>query len=89
MKFARLLLVAGRNFLMCPRTMRDGPFEQSTINELVSQDGLEEVQIGNRFGVLQDALNYKQTPEACLKRRASGAGMENRLLTNDCVVCRV
>jgi len=66
MKFACLLLVARRNFLMGPRPVSDGPFEQSTIIELVSQNGLEEVQIGNRFGVLQDALNYKQTPEACL-----------------------
>src|ERR1041384_4645825 len=80
MKFARLLLVAGRNFLVRPRTMRDGPFEQSTIIEFIRQDGLEEIQIGNRFGVFQNTLNYKQTPEACLKRRASGAGNGDRLL---------
>jgi hypothetical protein len=55
MKFARLLLVARRNLLVRPRAMSDGPFEQSTIIELISQDGLEEIQIGNRFGVLQDA----------------------------------
>ena len=67
MKFARMLLVARRDFLMRPRTMSDGPFEQSTIVELVSQNGFEEIQIGNRFGVFQNALNYKQTPEACLK----------------------
>ncbi len=89
MKFARLLLVAGRNFLMRPRTMRDGPFEQSKIIELVRQNGLEEVQVWNRFGVFQNALNYKQTPEACLKRLASGVGNGDRLLANDCVVCRV
>jgi len=50
-----------------PRTVGDGPFEQSTIVELVSQNGLEEIQIGSRVGVLQNGLNYKQTPEACLK----------------------
>ena len=66
MQFARLLFIARRNFLMCPRPVCDRAFEQSAIIELVSQDGLEEVQIGNRFGVLQNALNYKQTPEACL-----------------------
>jgi len=76
MKFARLLLVARRNFLMRPRTMGDSPFEQSKIIELVSQDGLEEVQIGNRFGVLQDVLNYKQTPEACLNDVLPALGME-------------
>src|ERR1044072_2974400 len=80
MKFPRLLLVARRNFLVRPRTMSDCSFEQSTIVELVGQDGLEEIQIGNRFGVLQDAVNYKQTAEACLKRRASGAGNGDRLL---------
>jgi hypothetical protein len=48
---------------------------------------LEEIEIGNRFGVLQNAVNYKQTPEACLKRLASGVGMEARLIANDCVVC--
>ena len=89
MKFARLLLVARRYFLVCPRAMCDGPFEQSKIIELVRQNGLEEFQVGNRFGVLQNALNYKQTPEACLKRLASGVGNGDRLLANDCVVCRV
>lgn len=67
MQFARLLFIARRNFLMRPRTMCDRAFEQSAIIEVVCQDGLEEVQIGNRFGVLQNAVNYKQTPEACLK----------------------
>lgn len=67
MKFARLLLISGRNFLVRPRTVGDGPFEQSTIVELVSQNGFEEIQIGSRVGVLQSGLNYKQTPEACLK----------------------
>ena len=80
MKLTCLLFVARRNFLVGPRTMGDGPLEQVKIVKLVSQNGLEEVEIGNRFGVLQNALNYKQTPEACLKRRASGVGMENRLL---------
>jgi hypothetical protein len=37
---------------------------------------LEEVQIGNRFGVLQDVLNYKQTPEACLNDVLPALGME-------------
>ena len=89
MKFARLLLVARRNFLMGPRTMSDSPFEQSKIIELVSQDGLEEVQIGNRFGVLQDELNYKQTPEACLKKTCFRRWEWRQIAFVSYVVCRV
>jgi len=88
MKFACLLLVARRNFLVRPRTMSDGAFEQSKIIKLVSQDGLEEVQVGNRFGVLQDVVNYKQTPEACLKDVLPALGMETDCFVS-CVVCRV
>ena len=54
-KFARLVFVAGRNFLMRPGTVRDGPFEQSTIFKLVSQNGFEESEIGNRVRILQNA----------------------------------
>ena len=76
MQFASLAFVTRRNFLVRPRTVRDGPFEQSTIFEAVGQNRFEEVQIGNLFGIFQNTVNYKQTPEACLKRRASGAGVE-------------
>ena len=69
--------------------MSDSAFEQSAIFKLVIENGFEEVQIGNRFGIFQNAPNYKQTPEACLKsfRRWNG---ERLLLVNDgCVVYRV
>ena len=45
MKFARLLLVAGRNFLVRPRTMRDGTFQQGTIVKLVTENGFQAVEI--------------------------------------------
>ena len=87
MEFACLALVAGRNFLMRPGTMRDGAFQQSTIFEVISEDRFEEIQIRSRFGIFQNALNYKQTPEACLKssRRWNGDKMGFRF-TGDCVV---
>ena len=89
MKFARLLLVAGRNLLVRPRTMSNRSFEQSTIIELVSQNGLEEVQIGNRFGVLQNGVNYKQTPEACLKTDCFRRWNGDQIAFVSYVVCRV
>ncbi len=55
MQFARLELVAGRDFLVRPRAMCDGSFEQRTIFEFVSENRFEEVQIGNRFGIFQNA----------------------------------
>ena len=67
MEFARLELVAGRDFFMRPRSVCDGTFEQRTICEFVSENRFEEVQIGNRFGIFQNTGNYKQTSEACLK----------------------
>ena len=78
MEFACLALIARRHLLVCPRTVRYGAFEQSTIFEVISEDRFEEIQIRNRFGIFQNGLNYKQTPEACLK--ASGAGMETNAL---------
>ena len=78
MQFAGLELVARRYFLMRPRAMRDGSFEQRAIFESVSENRFEEVQIGNLFGIFQNTMNYKETPEACLKRRASGAGVETK-----------
>jgi hypothetical protein len=48
--------------------MGDGSFQQRTIFELVSENRFEEVQIGNRFGIFQNTVNYKQTPEGCLNR---------------------
>ena len=66
-QFASFELVAGRNFLMRPRAVRDGPFEQRAIVEFVSENRFEEIEIGNRFGIFQNRRNYKQTPEACLK----------------------
>src|SRR5689334_21744040 len=77
MEFACLALVSGRDLLVCPRTMRDGAFQQCTIFKVISEDRFEEIQIRNRFGIFQNGMNYKQTPEACLK--APGAVME----TND------
>ena len=78
MQFARLEFVAGRYFLMRPRAVGDGSFEQRAIFESVSENRFEEVQNGNLFGIFQNTVNYKQTPEACLKRRASGAGIETK-----------
>ena len=88
MQLARLLFVARRNFLVRPRTVGDGPLEQSTIIELVSQNGLEEIQIGNRFGVLQNVLNYKQTPEACLKTTSFRRWNGEQAAFVNCVACQ-
>ena len=54
-QFARFELLTGRDFLMRPRPVCDGPFEQRTIFESVSENRFEEVQIGNRFGIFQNA----------------------------------
>ena len=55
MKFTCLLFVSWRYLLVGPRTVSDGPFEQSTIFEVVSKNRFEEVQIRNRFGIFQNA----------------------------------
>jgi hypothetical protein len=60
MKFASLALIAGRDLLVRPGTMRDRAFEQSTIFEVISEDRFEEIEIRNRFGIFQNARNYKQ-----------------------------
>ncbi len=59
-KFTCLPFVSGRYFLVRPRTVSDGPFEQSTIFEVVSKNRFEEVQVRNRFGIFQNALNYSK-----------------------------
>ena len=79
MQFACLALIARRHLLVCPRTVRDGAFEQSTIFEVISEDRFEEIQIRNRFGIFQNALNYKQNAGS-LSKKASGAGMETNAL---------
>src|ERR1044072_9556471 len=48
--------------------MRDGAFQQSTIFEVISEDRFEEIKIRSRFGIFQNALNYKQNAGSCLKR---------------------
>ena len=68
MEFACLALIARRHFLVCPRTVRDGAFEQSTIFEVISEDRFEEIQIRNRFGIFQNALNYKQNAGSLSKK---------------------
>ena len=60
MEFASLALVTGRNFLVRPRTVSDGPFEQGAIVEVVGQNRFEEVEIGSRFGIFQNALDYNK-----------------------------
>jgi hypothetical protein len=38
----------------------DGAFQQSAISEVIGQNRFEEVKIGNRFGIFQNALNYSK-----------------------------
>jgi hypothetical protein len=40
--------------------MSDGAFEQSTIFEIVGENRFEEVQIRNRFGIFQSAVDYNK-----------------------------
>ena len=56
MKLAGLSLVSGRDFLVRPRAVSDGAFEQSTFFEFVSEDRFEEVEVRNSFGIFQNAL---------------------------------
>jgi hypothetical protein len=42
-QFAGLAFVSRGNFLVGPRTMSDGPFEQSTIFEVVRENRFEEI----------------------------------------------
>ena len=60
MQFAGLEFVAGSYFLMSPRAVCDGSFEQRAIFKFVSENRFEEVQIGSRFGIFQDALDYNK-----------------------------
>ena len=68
MKFASLPLVTWRNLLMRPRTVSDGTFEQSTIFEFVIENRFEEVQIRDRFGILQSAVDYNKRRKLVEKR---------------------
>lgn len=60
MKFASLSFVTWRNFLVRPGTVSDSTFEQSTIVEVVGKNRFEEVQIRNRFGIFQSAVDYNK-----------------------------
>ena len=73
-KVEGLVGYARRNFLVRPGTVSDSAFEQRSIFEFVSENRFEKVEIRNRFGIFQNALDYKQTPEDCLK--TPGVGME-------------
>ena len=55
------LLVSRRYLLVRPGAVSDRSFEQSTICEVISQNRFEEIEIGNRFGILQNALNYTRS----------------------------
>lgn len=74
MKLASLPFVTWRNFLVRPRTVRDGSFEQSTIFEVVGKNRFEEVQIRYRFGIFQSTVDYNKAGSLSKKRRASGVG---------------
>ena len=63
MEFACLAFIARRDLLVRPRPMSDGAFEQSTIFEPVREDRFEEVEIGNRFGIFQNGVNYSKSNE--------------------------
>lgn|ERR1700752_1031537 len=60
MKFASLTFITRRNFLVRPRTVSDGAFEQSTIFEIVGENRFEEVQVRNRFGIFQNTVDYNK-----------------------------
>ena len=60
MQLARLVIVAGWNLLVGPRTMSDCSFEQSPIFKLVIQNRFEEIEVRNRFGVFQSSTNYNK-----------------------------
>src|SRR4026209_1548662 len=68
MKLASLAFVTRRNLLVCPRTVSDGAFEQSTIFEIVGENRFEEVQIRNRFGIFQSAVDYNKRRQLVDKR---------------------
>jgi hypothetical protein len=59
-QFTSLEFVTRGNFLVSPRTMSDGPFEQSTILKVVRENRFEEIQVGSRFGIFQSALDYNK-----------------------------
>lgn len=68
MELAGLELVAGRNFLVRPGTMSNSTFEQSTIFEVVGKNRFEEVEVGNRFRILQSAADYNKRRKLVEKR---------------------
>lgn len=59
-QLARLSFVTRRNFFMCPGTVSNCAFEQSTICEVIRKNRFEEVQIGSRFGIFQSAVDYNK-----------------------------
>ena len=60
MQLARLVIVAGCNLLVGPRTMCDCSFEQSPIFKLVIQNRFEQIEVRNRFGVFQSSTDYNK-----------------------------
>src|ERR1041384_7227694 len=89
MEFACLAFITGRDLLVCPGTMRDGAFQQSTIFEVISEDRFEEIEIRNRFGIFQNELNYKQNAGSCLKSFRRWNRDECSRVTGGCVaVCQ-
>ena len=60
MQLASLPFITGRNFFVCPRTVSNGAFEQSTIFEIVRENLFEEIEIGIRFGTFQSAPDYNK-----------------------------
>ena len=61
MQFARFLFVAGSYLFVSPGAMRYRTFQQSAIVKVVSKDGLEEFEVGNRsFGVFQNKADYNK-----------------------------
>ena len=83
MEFACLELVTRRDFLVRPRAVSDSAFEQSTIFELVSENLFEEVEVGNRFGIFQNGVNYSKSNEKGWPSSATPAMVSclNRLAT--------
>src|SRR5689334_1819743 len=81
-KLACFPLVAGRHFFVCPGTMGDGAFQQSTIFEVISEDRFEEIEIRSRFGIFQNAPNYKQNAGSLSKsfRRWNRRGVRPLLM---------
>ena len=76
-QFASLQFITRRDFLVCPRAMSDGSFEQRTIFEIVGEDRFKEVEVRIRFGILQSGPNYNNAGSLSKLRRASGGETDN------------